>query len=330
VLAVRDRGELVGVVPLYVSRARGGLVEYRLMAADFGACVEPLALPGREWQVAAELASVLASCTPRPDVVALGPMSVASQWPLALGSCWPGPAPALVRRHDVQGAPIILLDERSSEGWLASLSSKMRNNLRRSERQLTQAGGTSRCSTAATLRADAEAFARLHVARWRGRGWPRLVDLGERLPDWIEDLGRDLIDQGRFGMSVLELEGTPICVDFHLIAGEELCAINMGWDERHARLAPPRIAALRMIESAARLGCRRLNLGRGEQENKRCLANGTDAVANTLVMPASRRLPLAYLRSLPVLARQQGRELAGRLFPERFPKRCAGGLHPGA
>src|SRR5438270_11055308 len=32
VLAVRDRGELVGVVPLYVSRARGGLVEYRLMA----------------------------------------------------------------------------------------------------------------------------------------------------------------------------------------------------------------------------------------------------------------------------------------------------------
>jgi CelD/BcsL family acetyltransferase involved in cellulose biosynthesis len=312
---VRDRGELIGLVPLYVSQARRGVAEYRLMGSDFGVCIDPLALPGREWDVACELARVLAGCRPRPDIVAFGPMCIASHWPAALGASWPGRAPPLVRQHDVQGAPVIVLRDGSFEGWFASLSSKMRSNLRRSERQFDRLGGSSRWSNATTLRADAEAFARLHVARWRRRGWSRLSDLGSRLPDWIEDVGRELIDEGRFRMCVLEVDGSPVCVDFHLLAGEELTTINVGWDERYAGLAPPRLAALRLVEDACRRGCRRLRLGRGEHQHKLCLANGNDPVACTMVMPPSPRLAHAYARVLPVLLKERAREIVARAAP---------------
>jgi CelD/BcsL family acetyltransferase involved in cellulose biosynthesis len=329
-VAVRDRGGLVGLVPLYVSQARRRFTEYRLMASDFGICLEPLALPGREWDVARELGRVLCASRPRPDVVALGPMSVASHWPAALRACWPGPLPALVRHHDLQGAPVIVLHEGSFEEWLCSLSSKARGNLRRSERRFQGAGGSARWSTATTLRADAEAFARLHRERWRRRGWSRLADLGSRLPDWLEEVGRELIDEGRFRMCVLELEGAPVCVDFHLQAGEELTTVNVGWDERHAPLAPPRIAALRLIEGACGWGCRRLRLGRGEQQHKLCLATGNEPVGCALVMPASTRLPAAYLHALPALWHEHAREVRSRVAPGRGERITSGARAGGA
>jgi CelD/BcsL family acetyltransferase involved in cellulose biosynthesis len=245
-------------------------------------------------------------------------MSLASHWATALRASWPGRMPCLARHYDVQAAPVIVLRDQSFEDWFASLSTKMRSNLRRSERQFERAGGTSRWSTAETLRADAEAFARLHTARWRGRGWSRLADLGPRLPDWLEDVGRQLIEQGRFRMCVLEVDGSPICVDFHLLAGEELSAVNVGWDERYARLAPARVAAVRLVEAACAWGCRRLNLGRGEHANKLCLANGNDPVACTMVMPPSGRLPSAYARALPVLVREHAREIAERAVPAEW------------
>jgi CelD/BcsL family acetyltransferase involved in cellulose biosynthesis len=304
IIAVRDGGELVGLLPFHVVRRRG-LVEYRLMSSDYGVCVEPLALPGREWDVAARAAEALAACRPRPDTVALGPMSVASHWPRALGACWPGPVPGLAHHYSTTGAPLIVLGDRSFEGWFASLSSKMRSNVRRTMRQFEAAGGCWRRSTAATLRADAEAFAGLHLGRWRGGGWSRLAALGDRLPDWVQELGRDLIESGRFRMGVLELDGAPICVDISLLAGDELVAVNLGWDERYARLAPPRIAAVRLVEDARALGARRLHLGRGAMQHKLRLANGNDPVACSVVLVPSVRLAGTCARVLPDLARDR-------------------------
>ena len=175
-----------------------------------------------------------------------------------------------------------------------------------------------RWTTAATLRKDAETFARLHAARWAGRGWSRLAELGHSLPDWLEDVGRGMIDKGRFGMCVHEVDGSPVCVDFHLLAGEELAAVNMGWDERYAKLAPARLAGLRLVERAAAWGCRRLRLGRGEHESKLCLANGNDPVACSIFMPPSARLPNAYAHALPALAREHARDFARRALPPRW------------
>jgi CelD/BcsL family acetyltransferase involved in cellulose biosynthesis len=315
VVAVRERGKLVGLAPFCVGPRRDGLRECRLMASEFGVCMEPLAMPGSEWLVAGEVARVLAASRPLIDVVAFGPMTIASRWPSALQAQWPGRVPALVRRYRVERAPVVILREPSFEAWLASLSSKLRRALRLSERDFAQAGGTTRWTTAETLHADIETFSRLHRARWDGRGWSRLVELGERLSPWFEDLARELIADGRFRMCVLEVGATPICVDFGLLAGGELAAINSAWDESYAKLSPAKLAVSRVVESAYGLGARRVHLGSGEQENKLRLANGNDPVAWTLLLPSSRRLPYAYARLLPLLARSYVRDVATRVLP---------------
>ncbi|HLL92108.1 MAG TPA: GNAT family N-acetyltransferase [Solirubrobacteraceae bacterium] len=315
VVAVRDRGALVGLAPFYAAPDHRGVVWYRLMAGDFGVCMEPLALPGREWDVATVVCRVLASCHPHPDIIEFGPMALASLWTTALACSWPARMRALVRRYRLDGAPVIVLRDPSFEAWLASLSPKMRRSLRQSERLFQEAGGSTRWSTAETLRADAEAFARLHGDRWEERG-SRLTDLGSALPDWLEDLARGALEEGRVRMCVLELGGSPICVDFYLTAGEELATINSAWDESHAKLSPARLAVLRVVGDACERGCRRVHLGLGNYANKLRLANGNDPVAWTMVMPPSRRLPYTYARVLPGLLRKRARDAAERALPE--------------
>jgi CelD/BcsL family acetyltransferase involved in cellulose biosynthesis len=315
VVAVRDRGTLVGLAPFYAAPARRGVVEYRLMASDFGMCMEPLALAGREWEVAGAVARALSASHPRPDVLAFGPMTVASHWTTAVRSLWPGAMLGVSRQHRVEDAPVIVLRESSFESWFASLSSKLRHDLRRSERLFEEAGGSTRWSTAETLRADAEAFSRLHASRWESRGGSRLSDLGSRLPDWLEELGRGLIDDGRFGMCVLEVDGAPVCVDFGLIAGEELATVNTGWDERYAKLSPAKLALLRVVRQAYEQRCRRIHLGIVGYENKVRFANGNDPTAWTMFMPPSPRLARTYGGALPGLLRKRARGAAERALP---------------
>ena len=160
----------MGVAPFYLASRQRGVRECRLMASEFGVCMEPLALPGREWDLAGEIGRVLARSHPRPDVVAFGPMTLASHWTTAVRAQWPGRILGVSRQYRVEGAPVIFLREPSFEAWFASLSAKMRHTLRRGERLFQEAGGTTRWSTAETLRADAEAFSRLHDSRWKDRG----------------------------------------------------------------------------------------------------------------------------------------------------------------
>ncbi len=319
VVVLRDHGTLVGVAPFYLSHTQRGLRECRLMGSDFGVCMQPLALPGREWDLARTIGELLAQSQPCPDVLEFGPMTLASHWITAVSVDWPGPVRAPAHRHRVDGAPVILLREPSFDAWFASLSSKMRRTLRRIEREFEQAGGSTRWSTAQTLRADAQAFARLHTAgRWGERG-SRLTDLGDRLVDWIEDLGRE---NERMRMCVLELDGVPICVDFGLCAGDQLAQINSAWDESRAELSPARLAVLRVVESAFEHECRQIHLGLGNFEHKLRLANGNDPVAWTTLIAPTRRLPLTYAHLLPGLARKRVRDAAERALPEQWFERA--------
>jgi CelD/BcsL family acetyltransferase involved in cellulose biosynthesis len=321
VVVSRDRGELIGVAPFHLASNKRRVAEYRLMGADFGVCMKPLALPGREWELAGAIAAELNGTSPRAASVGFGPMPIASPWVAAVGESWQGPVRSLARRTRIEPAPLIQLIEPGYEQWFATLSSKLRRDLRRCERLFEEAGGTSRWADATTLRADSESFARLHGSRWEGRGWSRLADLGPRLPDWLEELGKALIGEGRFGLCVLELAGEPVCVDLSISAGEEVAGLNVGWDQGYARLAPAKLAVLRVIADAYAKDVRRVGLGNGGLANKVRLANGDDPVAWTTVIPPSPMAPLAYGRLLPVLLRNHARELAGRALPEPWVER---------
>ncbi len=326
IVALRDGPDLIGLAPFYLASTRMGVAEYRLMADDFGVCMEPLAAPGREWELARAIGTALSATRPRAASLRFGPMAIASPWTAALRSSWPGPVRGIVRRRRVEGAPVILLEEPGYEDWLATLSSRLRRDLRRCERIFAEAGGSSRWSDESTLRADVEAFARLHGSRWEGRGWSRLADLGARLPDWLEDVAGGLIAQRRVGLCVLEIDGEPVCVDFHLSAGEEAVGVNVGWDERCARFAPAKLAVLRVVREAYGKGCRRVSLGNGSLANKVRMANGDDPVAWTTVIPPSPRLPQAYGMLLPGLTRDRARDTLVRVLPEPWLGRAKGAV----
>ena len=320
VVAVREGPQLIGVVPLRAVRRPAGVWEYRLMGDDFGVCMQPLAMPGREWDVAAELGRALRAGSPRAEVLSFGPMTLASPWTADIAAAWPGRLAPLVRTRRLQGAPVIVLGEPDYEQWLAGLGSKLRRDLRRCERLFAQAGGSTRWADAGSLAADARAFARLHAARWAGRGWSRLAALGERLPVWLEELGAELIGSGRLGLCVLEIDGEPICVDLHLLAGAEAVGVNVGWDERRANLAPARLALLRVVAAAYGRGAGRVHLGVGEPASKLRIANGRDAVAWTSLLLPGRGLGRAYGVLAPELARARARDMLTRSLP---PERLA-------
>jgi CelD/BcsL family acetyltransferase involved in cellulose biosynthesis len=315
VVVLRDRGELIGVAPFHLASNRRVVAEYRLMASDLGVCMEPLALPGREWELAGAIAAELSGTSPRAASVGFGPMPIASPWVAALRESWQGPVRSLVRRTRIEPGPLVQLLEPDYERWFASLGSKLRRDLRRRERIFEEAGGTARWADATTLRADAESFARLHGSRWEGRDRSPLADLGARLPDWLEDLGGALIGEGRFRLCVLEVEGEPVCVDLSLSAGEEVAGVDGGWDQSYARMAPAKLAVLCVIADAYAKGMRRVGLGGGGLADEVRLANGDDPVAWSTVIPPSPMAPLAYGRLLAVLLGNHARELGGGALP---------------
>lgn len=318
-VVMRDRGALAGVAPFYVRRW-GRLADYRLLADSFSSSVGLLALPDREWELAEAAAITLAEATPRPDRVLLGPVAVASHWVAAMSECWPGRArPVPMRPERIVEAPTLSLRAGSYDTWLARRSSRFRSNLRRYQRRFADAGGSVRTSTAATLPDDVAAFIRLHRARWQGRGGSRLLALGDRLAPLLLDLASAWLDQGRFRLRLFELAGVPACADLWIATGGEVAGLNMGWDEAHRALALPRLAYVHAIEDAFRRGDCRLDMGRGRNELKLSFADGADAVAHVILLPAHGGLAASLPRTgLAVARKRAASALDGRLPVSRL------------
>jgi CelD/BcsL family acetyltransferase involved in cellulose biosynthesis len=319
VVAVRDGERLVGLAPFYVEpSARRTRIDYRLAGIELCAGLEPLALPGREWEVAAAIGAALDGAMPRPDVIALEGVPLGAHWPLALREGWPGRRRPTLRRYHLQGCPLATLREDSFERWFAAKSSNFRSQMRRLRRQFEAAGGTTRLADATTLHDDVAAFVRLHAGRWEDRGHSNLVALGERLPELLEDAGRALVDAGRFRLRMLELDGEPISAQLFLVAGGTVLYLNGGWDERHAKLKPSMLGLLDTVEEAFAHGQRRIDLGLGEQAYKLRFADGSDPVAWSILLAPGARRPLARAHIAPMLARYALRDAAKRvLSPEQ-------------
>jgi CelD/BcsL family acetyltransferase involved in cellulose biosynthesis len=312
VVAVRDAGRLVGLAPFFVEPGRGGRVDYRLPGIELAVRLAPLALPGREWHVAETFAHVLARADPRPDAIALEGTPLASHWPAALCARWPGPVRAIAWQYALYGCPTVSLRAPSYEAWLEGKSASFRRETRRHRRAFLAEGGSVRMSTRATLSDDIAAFVRLHTARWQSLGASNLVARGERMPAMLEDVGESLVDQGRFRLMMLEIDGEPVSAHLALAAGGEVLFVNTGWDERFARLSPSSVNMLYALEHAFACGDRRVDLGLGEQAYKQRVADGDDPVAWVLIATPGRRLALTLLRSAPLLARYAVRDAATR------------------
>lgn len=315
VVAVRERGELIGVAPFFVQERRAGRVDYRLM--NFGMPrVSPLAVEGREWTVAQAAAQELDRARPRPDVVALEHMGLSAQWLVALRDGWPGRARPIARQYSVMRSPVVSLRAASFQEWLTSKNSSFRREIRRRRQRLQELGGATRPTTLETLGADVAAFMRLHAGRWEGRGISGIATHAQEWSELLEEIARVHLRDARWRMWMVEVEGEPIAAQLCAAASGELVLLNGGWDERFARLGPAILAKLAAIEDGFAHGDRRVDMCAGEQDFKLRLADGNDPVTWSILMLPGRRLPLTYARSAPMLARQHAREAAKRALSD--------------
>lgn len=317
VVTVREDERLVGLAPFYVEpSARRARIDYRLPGIELCGGIAPLAAPGRELDVAASIGAALADASPRPDLIALEGLPTATPWAAALHERWPGARRPTLRRYHVHGCPLVTLREPSFDDWLAGKSANFRGQMRRLRRQFAAAGGTSRLTTPKTLERDVAAFVRLHAERWEGRGSSNLVRLGERLPAFLQDLGRALLPSERFRLRLLELDGEPISAQLFLAAGRTVLYLNGGWDERHAKLKPSMLGLLDTVEATFAQDETRIDLGPGEQAYKQRFADGSAPIAWSILMPPGHRRPLTRAHTAPMLARYALRDAAKRTLTE--------------
>jgi CelD/BcsL family acetyltransferase involved in cellulose biosynthesis len=315
-VVVRDGAEIVGIAPFYVEPGTGGRLDYRLPGIELAGRLAPLALPDREWDVAEATVATLAQAEPRPDALRFEGIPLDAHWLTALRSCWPGALRPPLRLPQVEGNPLMSLQEGSFDAWLAARSSNFRGQMRRLRRRFAEAGGISRLATAETLAADAAALTRLHAMRWDGRGHSNLVDLDDRFTAFTVDLGEQLLGDDRFALRVLELDGETICAQLFVGAGGTVLFVNGGWDERHASMKPSLLCLFDEVEHVFEQGARRFDLGVGEQSYKLRFSDGSAQLAWGVLMTPGARLPLTAARTAPALARARLRDSAHRMLSD--------------
>ena len=130
-----------------------------------------------------------------------------------------------------------------------------------------------------------------------------------------------LIERGRFGLGVLEIDGEPICVDISLSAGRRVEGINLGWDERFARFGPAKLTLLQVVANGLRARLRERRARPGQPHATRSGSRTREEqVSWTTVVPPGPRMPVAYAQLGPALARMHVREGVARL-PEPWAER---------
>ena len=312
VAVARDGDELVGIAPCWARRVPVGVESLRLLGAGTSSRVEPVAVPGREREAAEALAGALAGAVPPPASVVFDGVCVDSSWPERLAAGWPGGRAGRVHRQLVIPAPTLRLEGRTHEEWLAGRSGQFRSQLRRARRKLEAQGGAFRLSEGERLEADLDAFARLHHARWSGRGGSDALNAHVEL--MLLEAARELAPSGRLRLWMIDVDGRPISAQLFVAAGGEAAYWLGGFDEEFASLKPSLLALWDAVQDSFARGERRVDLGAGGQEYKYRFADGEDSLAWMTFVPPSGRAALARGRVVVLDAR---RSVGRMLGPER-------------
>ena len=308
VVVVRDGGEVIGIAAWHQDRLATGLRVARLLGT--GHRVEPLARPGREATVARAVAAALRRLPDGPGALSLDRADAGSAWPglLALGR-----GSAVVER-ETTGAPVVRLDGRTREEWLATRSRNFRSQRIQARRRLEEHGAVVRLAEEPDAIEEAvEGFLRLTAARWDTPAWnhPRGGGIGEML----REAARDLVPRGRMRIWVLEADGTPVSVQLFVGAGDELSYWNGGYDRRWSRLRPGFETLVHAIEHACAMGDRRVDLGGGAIPYKRRLADADEPLVSALVLPGGGDRPLREAQLVPRRLNRLARRTARRAPP---------------
>jgi CelD/BcsL family acetyltransferase involved in cellulose biosynthesis len=261
--AVRQDGDLVGVLPLYRSRL-GPLRIVRFTGRPQADEQGPVGTAG-----AAELLDALAEI--EHDVFLGEQLPGGEDWPGRLGG----------RRFRFESGPVI----RQAGGWqpyLAAKSANFRQQLQRRERRLHE-----RYQAVFRLVTDGRSLDReldvlfaLHRSRWGGAS-------GFGPEDFHREFARLAFDAGRLRLWFLELDGAAAAAWYGFRVGDVESYYQAGRDTAYDDVAPGFVLLAHTVRQALDDGVAEYRLLRGDEPYKRRFADN-DPGLETVIRTGSR------------------------------------------
>lgn len=299
VLIARDGSEPVGILALWAQRTRSGVERLRIMGAEFAQGTAPVVRPGQEPRVFRCFATALAELRPRPATLELDGVPGGGQFVHLLTESWPGRSKPRWQFEKQVIAPVATLAPGTLDDWLATRSSGFRQQMRRSRRELVQAGASfTRATTTSAIEAALPELLRLHHERWAHRGGSRVVNdrCGPAMAEVARRLGGP---DGRMHVELIELDGATISAHLFLAAGVETTYWLGGFDDAYSRQRPGLVALLGAVGHALQRGATRLDLGPGRPPYKLRFADGESRLDwGRLLLPGPQR-PFTRLQLAP-------------------------------
>jgi len=308
IVLVEEGNRVIGVAPMFVQR-RMGIARYRFLGADTASGgAQPMAVPGREDEAAALIATALTRCSPRPNLVSFEWISERSPWPMMLSKQLVGRMPSTRRLLDSRPAPYVTLLGRTYHEWLRSRNGRYRRELLRLRRRLEDRGAVFRlASSLAEVKRVLPVFAKFFNQRWGGTA--RTGALATGVESMLSDVAQELISDLRFRLWYIEVEGALISTEIFVAAGGELSSWQGGYDRAWAAHGPSIQTIVQALRHAWDVGDERLDLGRGGQSFKYRLGDGDDRLQCSALAPMGPLYPLAEARILSEQTARRAYEL---------------------
>jgi CelD/BcsL family acetyltransferase involved in cellulose biosynthesis len=298
---VLDRGELLGIAPLFAQRSRTAIMRYRILGAQCSSHVDLLARPGTERDVADAIAACLGRVRPSVDSLVFEGVRESSPWPGLLAASWPSERVSVSTDVHLL-APTLRLSGSDYTHWYASKSRNFRQSMRRKQRHLQDMGATFHVvDDSDDLEERLDEFVSLHEARWRSRGGSRVLRPGIR--EMLLEVGQRLLPLDRFKLWRIEIDDRCISSHLFLTAGSETAYWLGGFDEGWSRYHPGLLTILAAIEHAFLSDLELVDLGTGAQDYKTRFSDQMDGIHWINVVPRRLAVPLARFELLPMRAR---------------------------
>lgn len=290
VLEVRDDGELVGIVPLYLETSpeerRFNLVGC-IEVSDY---LDVIAPEGAEEMVLEALVEFLASAdAPSWDVMDLCNLPEVSRTHQVL--------PALAARRGLgvhrmleDVSPVIRLPE-TWDAYLALLSKKDRHEIRRKIRRLQRGASYRwwRVESADELSAAMDTFLTLH----RASSPDKHAFMDEEMARFFRAVAKVLHEQGWLWLSLLEVDGEPAAGLLSFDYANRIWVYNSGFDPRFMRISPGVVSKAFAIRDAIEAGRSEFDFMQGGEEYKYRFGAQDTEIIRVLLRPRPAERPQA-------------------------------------
>jgi len=235
-IQVSQRGEVVGLAPLAVTRGNG--VE-RLEIAGATTLFEPCGFNYRDRDALRALCEAVVRAG-RPVIL----QRIPAEGDLARAFESVARGRGQLLQFNASGAPFVPIaaghGAASWDPYFQSLSSRRRQDYRRARRGLERLGKLDveiRAPDAAAVEAGMAEAMQVEAASWKGREGSALLT-NERLSGFFLQLATRLARQGQLRLCFLRLDGAAIAMQVAAVHGGRWWVLKIGYDERWAEHSP--------------------------------------------------------------------------------------------